>query len=73
MDGKYPSLFPPTVVSLSFSLSRRACVFAVLAAWRECGMERGYRTCVCGVCVCEMKRVTKGKRGEMECVWALAC
>lgn len=44
--------------SLSFSLSRRACVFAVLAAWRECGMGRGYRTCVC-----VMKRVTKMKPG----------
>ncbi len=61
MDRKYPSLSLPTVV-FSFSLSRRACVFA---AWRECGMERGYRcvcVCVC-VCVCEMKRVTKRKTG----------
>lgn len=58
------------------SLSRRACVFAVLAAWSECGMERGYRTCVC-VCVCGMceqwREPQKGKRWEMECVWALAC
>lgn len=32
--------------------------------------ERGYRTCVC---VRAMKRVTKRKKGEMECIWALAC
>lgn len=55
-----------------FCLSHWAGVFAVVSAWRECGMERVVTAPVC-VCVWAMKRVTKrGRWRSISMPWVSA-